>query len=614
MSKLLNNPTPTVNDLAKKYGVSSVEVRKQLMHGIKVEKEHTNNPKIAREIALDHLGEKLDYYKKLSKIEEESTSYGVRGLGYYSGDPAGTNFVQQYIDTNSMSYEDENGNKFAWIKKAHLDLHNSGLGYNFFNPKEIETTSNRALHEQGIGLSQYSKLNELGGMTGYEGTNDLRAMRKDVQVEGEKLKKAKRIAMAGMTAANIYTMGDVMSKASSGHGSPKGDVVRMASTFPGAAGWGATGVHYAKKAYDLVKGKRHMKEDKDPCWKGYEMVGMKKKGGKKVPNCVPVSEQGSSATRYTERPTYEENKYPDTAERGIYQQEGYALIGHPFDRFGDVNRRAKFYGSKPKPTTTKNDEKDDTYKGSKQGGTNVNKVKPVKEDWQSVNRKDKTDGLSQKAVDAYKRENPGSKLQTAVTEKNPTGKRASRRKSFCSRMGGMKKRLTSAKTARDPDSRINKALRRWNCEEETQINELKAETLGSYTKKAAASRKKSLEGPKPDIKTWSKREHGIRTAIKKLTSEAVSQDKDWNENVPFREDANINKPDTIKEPGAMGTTKTVYEETKMENKLINEAIENIMEDNLGAMKENLMVALQEKAIEKLEERKKEIAANYFVKD
>jgi hypothetical protein len=85
------------------------------------------------------------------------------------------------------------------------------------------------------------------------------------------------------------------------------------------------------------------------------------------------------------------------------------------------------------------------------------------EDWQSVNRKDKTDGLSQKAVDAYRRENPGSKLQTAVTEKKPTGKRAERRKSFCRRMNGMKERLTSAETARDPDSRINRALRRWNC-------------------------------------------------------------------------------------------------------------------------------------------------------
>jgi len=106
------------------------------------------------------------------------------------------------------------------------------------------------------------------------------------------------------------------------------------------------------------------------------------------------------------------------------------------------------------------------------------KPKPIKEsmsnwrdeldeDWQSVNRKDKTDGMSKKAVKAYRRENPGSKLKTAVT-KDPKklkkgSKSAKRRLSFCRRMKGMKKRLTSAKTARDPDSRINKALRRWNC-------------------------------------------------------------------------------------------------------------------------------------------------------
>jgi hypothetical protein len=91
------------------------------------------------------------------------------------------------------------------------------------------------------------------------------------------------------------------------------------------------------------------------------------------------------------------------------------------------------------------------------------KEEQVAEDWQKVNKSDRTDGLSQKAVNAYRRENPGSKLQTAVTEKNPKGKRASRRKSFCSRMSGMKKRLTNPENARDPDSPINKALRRWNC-------------------------------------------------------------------------------------------------------------------------------------------------------
>ena len=89
------------------------------------------------------------------------------------------------------------------------------------------------------------------------------------------------------------------------------------------------------------------------------------------------------------------------------------------------------------------------------------------EDWQKVNRKDKTDGMSKKAVKAYRRENPGSKLKTAVT-KDPKklkkgSKSAKRRLAFCRRMKGMKKKLTSAKTSRDPDSRINKALRRWNC-------------------------------------------------------------------------------------------------------------------------------------------------------
>ena len=137
--------------------------------------------------------------------------------------------------------------------------------------------------------------------------------------------------------------------------------------------------------------------------------------------------------------------------------------------------RGKYYGIKmffPQVTKPSRKEVQDqiekVYPGSKVNSYYISDIKPGEqflqtEDWQKVNRQDKTDGLSQKAVNAYRRENPGSKLQTAVTEKKPTGKRAARRKSFCSRMKGMKKRLTSAETARDPDSRINKALRRWNC-------------------------------------------------------------------------------------------------------------------------------------------------------
>ena len=87
--------------------------------------------------------------------------------------------------------------------------------------------------------------------------------------------------------------------------------------------------------------------------------------------------------------------------------------------------------------------------------------------WQRKEGKNPEGGLNKKGVESYRKEHPGSKLQTAVTtppsKLKKGSKAAKRRKSFCSRMKGMKKRLTSAATARDPDSRINKALRKWNC-------------------------------------------------------------------------------------------------------------------------------------------------------
>ena len=72
-------------------------------------------------------------------------------------------------------------------------------------------------------------------------------------------------------------------------------------------------------------------------------------------------------------------------------------------------------------------------------------------------------GLTAKGRAKYNRAH-GSNLKAPVTGKVKKGsKAAKRRKSFCARMSGMKRRLTSAKTANDPDSRINKSLRKWNC-------------------------------------------------------------------------------------------------------------------------------------------------------
>ena len=88
------------------------------------------------------------------------------------------------------------------------------------------------------------------------------------------------------------------------------------------------------------------------------------------------------------------------------------------------------------------------------------------EAWQKANNRDKTDGMSQKAVNTYRREHPGSKLQTAVTTKPSKLKRGSkaskRRSSYCSRSRGQMK-MHNISCAKTPDKAICKARRRWNC-------------------------------------------------------------------------------------------------------------------------------------------------------
>jgi hypothetical protein len=97
------------------------------------------------------------------------------------------------------------------------------------------------------------------------------------------------------------------------------------------------------------------------------------------------------------------------------------------------------------------------------------------ENWSKHNNP-RAGGMSKKSVSSYRRSHPGSKIQTAVTTKpsklKKGSKSAKRRASFCARMRGMKKHRTGAKTARDPNSNINKSLRRWHCESVEELQQL----------------------------------------------------------------------------------------------------------------------------------------------
>lgn len=83
--------------------------------------------------------------------------------------------------------------------------------------------------------------------------------------------------------------------------------------------------------------------------------------------------------------------------------------------------------------------------------------------WQRKEGKDPEGGLNAKGRASYNKANPGKPGLKKPAPHPKTEKDESRRKSFCSRMEGMKKKLTSAETARDPNSRINKSLKAWNC-------------------------------------------------------------------------------------------------------------------------------------------------------
>ena len=165
------------------------------------------------------------------------------------------------------------------------------------------------------------------------------------------------------------------------------------------------------------------------CWKGKHKEGTKIKGGIRVNNCVP-----NESVELEEEFDLIESIIESLAERnGVDAEE----IWEDLENLTDDELYVF-------ATTT-----------------------PVMEDWQKVNKKDKTDGMGRKAVKAYRREHPGSKLKTAVTTKpsklKKGGKASKRRKSFCARSNGQKK-MHHIDCSKTPDKAICKARRRWNCE------------------------------------------------------------------------------------------------------------------------------------------------------
>ena len=219
------------------------------------------------------------------------------------------------------------------------------------------------------------------------------------------------------------------------------------------------------------------------CWKGYKKAGTQKLFGKTYNRCVKANEEtietadGKAFAEVTDivGPS-NMNTVVDTngVWKGTEVQEAVRIpaktgniIAVSLVWKGKYYMIRMFFPSASRPSRADvQTEIDKVYPGSKLSTFTVSDYEPgqpllqVAEGaaWTKKAGKNKSGGLNEKGRKSYERENPGSDLK-APSKKvgNP------RRKSFCARMKGMKAKLTSKKTANDPDSRINKSLRAWNC-------------------------------------------------------------------------------------------------------------------------------------------------------
>jgi len=224
----------------------------------------------------------------------------------------------------------------------------------------------------------------------------------------------------------------------------------------------------------------------EDCWDGYEKKGMKTMFGKRYPNCVkkkktkkeeielvsktPLDEKKGCMHNHKgeDCPVHGKKECPgESVEEAVRMPAKTGNIVNVIFRFRSQSVMLKmFFPQVSLPNRSDiQDQIDKVYPGAKLLTYTVSDYEPGQPvlhaeaaAWTRKAGKNKEGGLNEKGRKSYERENPGSDLK-APSKKvgNP------RRASFCARMKGMKKKLTSSKTANDPDSRINKSLRKWNC-------------------------------------------------------------------------------------------------------------------------------------------------------
>ena len=515
-------PHQTVESIAKKHRQDISFVRNQLKMGIAIEKEHTKDKDLAADIALQHLDEFPDYYTKLKKMESDarkehknfkdvkeslrdwfgkSKSKGKKGkpgwVEVISGEPCAREEGEEdetpkcvssdkrasmtksqrisaqrrksaadpnqpeksgaakptYVSTDSpkkkMNEESDVKGKGSGTKdacytkvKSRYSVWPSAYASGALVKCRKVGASNWGNKSESINLSSKDSISEEMGMRycpkcekdetrdvcrygpkywdmfslpSRLSPNQMKFSIAQVHPANESKEPDHEYSMARSELSTIISAAKRLRGKLNGEGNieawVQSKITKAADYIDAAADYLDSGEHNVQGSMD------------EACWKGYKKVGMKKKGNKIVPNCVAESVSIED------------------------------MNGNPYVEFIDI--------MKPEPL------KATKGIGSRilgEGKTFGNFMNEASAAWQRKAGKNPEGGLNAAGVASYRKENPGSKLQTAVTTKpsklKPGSKDAKRRKSFCARMGGM---TGPMKDEKGLPTRKALSLRKWNC-------------------------------------------------------------------------------------------------------------------------------------------------------
>jgi len=230
------------------------------------------------------------------------------------------------------------------------------------------------------------------------------------------------------------------------------------------------------KTLDIEEGLKQARKNvgASKCWTGYRAKGTKIKDGEEVPDCKKedVTIEDANGNIFAE---VIDLIKPDPITKEV--QEAIRIPAKTGNIvMVNLTWRGKYLGIKmffpytKIPTRSEvQSEIDKVYPGARVYSFRISEYNPgesllqVSEDWQSENKKDKTDGMGRKAIKKYREENPDSKLKPAVTgDPDPGSSDAKRRASYCRRSKGQMD-MHNIDCSDTPDKPICKARRRWKC-------------------------------------------------------------------------------------------------------------------------------------------------------